>query len=74
MDAQEIVYGFKTIEFTENAKFDIDISPFASGANKILVKVSDSEGNKLYDSEQIKMKISNPSKNISPIEVPVESC
>ena len=72
VDAQEIVYGFKTIEFTENAKFDIDISPFTSGTNKILVKVSDSKGNKLYDSEQIKMKISNPSKNISPIEVPVE--
>ena len=71
-DAQEIAYGFKTIEFTENAKFDIDISPFSSGTNKILVKVSDFEGNQLYDSNQIKIKISNPSKNISPIEVPVE--
>jgi copper transport protein len=71
INAQEIVYGFKTIEFTENAKFDIDISPFSSGINTILVKVSDFEGNQLYDSEQIKMKISNPSKNISPIEVPI---
>ena len=41
VDAQEIVFGFKTIEFTENAKFDIDISPFSSGTNTILVKVSD---------------------------------
>lgn len=72
VDAQEIVYGFKTIEFTENTKFDIDISPFSSGANTILVKVSDFEGNPLYDSNQIKVKISNPSKNISPIEIPVE--
>jgi len=72
VDAQEIVYGFKTIEFTENAKFGIDISPFSSGTNTILVKVSDFEGNPLYDSNQIKVKISNPSKNIAPIEVPIE--
>ncbi|HSG84452.1 MAG TPA: CopD family protein [Nitrosopumilus sp.] len=72
VDAQEIVYGFKTIEFTDNAKFDIDISPFSSGSNTILVKVSDFEGNPLYDSDQVKVKVSNPSKNISPIEVPME--
>ena len=72
VEAQEIVYGFKTIEFTENTKFDIDISPFSSGSNTILVKVSDFEGNPLYDSEQLKVKVSNPSKNISPIEVPME--
>jgi len=71
VDAQEIVYGFKTIEFTENTKFDIDISPFSSGTNTIKVKTSDFEGNQLYDSEQVKVKISNPSKNISPIEVPM---
>lgn len=72
VDAQEIVYGFKTIEFTENTKFDIDISPFSSGTNTILVRVSDFEGNLLTDSNQIKVKVSNPSKNIFPIEVPME--
>jgi len=72
VDAQEIVYGFKTIEFTENTKFDIDISPFSSGTNTILVKASDFDGKQLYDSNQIKVKVSNPSKNISPIEVPME--
>lgn len=72
VNAQEIIYGFKTIEFSENAKFEIDISPFSSGTNTILVKVSDFEGNQLYDSDQIHVKISNPSKNISPIEVPME--
>jgi copper transport protein len=72
VDAQEVVYGFKTIEFTENAKFDIDISPFSSGTNTILVKVSDFEGSQLYDSNQLKVKVSNPAKAISPIEVPME--
>ena len=70
-DAQEIVYGFKTKEFTENVKFGIDISPFASGTNTIKVKTSDFEGNQIYDAEKTKVKISNPSKNISPIEVPM---
>ena len=72
VDAQEIVYGFRTIEFTENVKFDINISPFSSGANTILVKTSDFEGKPLQDSNQLKVKLSNPSKNISSIEVPME--
>ena len=61
-DAQEIIYGFKTIEFTDNAKFEIQISPFSSGVNTILVKVSDSNNNPIYDSNQLKVKIANPSK------------
>ena len=72
VEAQEVVYGFKTIEFTENAKFDIDISPFSSGINTILVKISDFEGKPLSDSNQLKVKMSNPAKNISPIEIPIE--
>ncbi len=72
VDAQEFVYGFKTIEFTENAKFDINISPFSSGTNTITVKASDTNGIPLYDSNLVKVKVSNPSKNISPIEVPME--
>ena len=73
IDAQEITYGFKTIEFTENAKLEVEISPFASGANTILVRVSDFNNNPLYDSNQIKVKLSNPSKNISAIEIPMKT-
>jgi copper transport protein len=72
INAQEIVYGFKTIEFTDNAKFEIQISPFSSGVNTILVKVSDFDNNPIYDSNQLKVKIANPSKNISPIQVPMQ--
>ena len=72
VDAQKIVYGFKTIEFSENVKFDIDISPFSSGTNSIIIKTSDFDGNPLYDSNQVKVKISNPSKNISPIEIQMD--
>ncbi len=72
-DAQDITYGFRTIEYTENARFDIEITPFTSGTNSIFVKVSDFENNSLYDSNELKIKISNPQKNISPIEIPIET-
>jgi len=72
VEAQEIIYGFKTIEFTEKVKFGIEISPFSSGVNTILVKVSGFENKPLSDSNQVKVKISNPSKNISPIEIPMD--
>lgn len=71
VDAQEVVYGFRTIEFSESAKFDIEITPFTSGENKIIVKITDFENNQLQDSDEIKVKISNPQRNISPIEVPM---
>ena len=70
--AQEIIYGFKTIEFTDNAKFEIQITPFSSGVNTILVQVSDFDNNPIYDASAIKVKMANPSKNISPIEIPME--
>lgn len=69
VEAQEIVYGFKTLEFSESAKYDIEITPFTSGTNTIFVKISDFENNPLQDAEEVKVKISNPGKNISPIEV-----
>jgi len=70
--AQEIIYGFKTIEFTDNAKFEIQITPFSSGINTILIKVSDFDNNPIHDANQIKVKMANPSKNISPIEIPMD--
>jgi len=72
VDAQKISYGFSTIEFLENTKFDIKITPFSSGENTILVKVSDLENKPLNDSNEIKVKISNPQRNISPIEIPMK--
>lgn len=73
VEAQEAaLYEFKTSEFSENARFDVEIVPFTSGSNSIFVKVSDLEGNAIYDSDELKIKVSNPQKNISPIDIPVE--
>lgn len=71
-DAQKISYDFSTVEFSENTKFDVRITPFSSGTNIILVKISDFENKPLYDSDQIKVKISNPHRNISPMEIPMK--
>jgi copper transport protein len=71
VDAQQVLYGFRTIEFSESAKFDIEITPFSSGVNSILVKITDLDNNQLQDADEVKVKISNPQRNISPIEIPM---
>lgn len=68
--AQEITFGFQTVEFSENAKFDINIKPFSSGQNTIGVVVSDFDGKPLDDLDELKIKISNPQRNIAPIIIP----
>ena len=68
---QQISFGFSTTEFSEKAKFDINIFPFGSGQNTIDVKVSDIDGNLLNDISGLKMKVSNPQRNIVPIEIPI---
>lgn len=72
-DARQAEYGFEATEFTGNARFDVEIYPFASGPNTILVRAMDVDGGRLYDSESIKVKVSNPSRNIAPIEVAMEA-
>jgi len=71
VEAQDILYDFRTIEFSENVKFYVQITPFSSGSNTILVRISDFDNNPLQDADKIKVKISNPQRNISPIEIPM---
>ncbi|MEE9563741.1 MAG: CopD family protein, partial [Nitrosopumilaceae archaeon] len=71
VEAQQIVYGFKTIEFSENAKFDVDIKPFTSGKNLLTLSVSEINGVPLSDFSELKVKVSNPQRNIASIEIPM---
>ena len=71
LQVQQITYGFHTSEFSENARFDISIDPFTSGTNTIIVSVLDSDGKPLTDIDSLKVKVSNPQKNIAPIEIPM---
>jgi copper transport protein len=70
-DTKGITYGFDTNVFSENIGFHLNIEPFRSGVNTISVSGFDSQGNTLEDLENIKVKISNPEKNIAPLEVPL---
>lgn len=56
-------------EFSENFRFDIGVEPFATGTNLIAVSVS---GAALDDLQDVKVKVSNPQRSISPIVIPVE--
>ncbi|MFB5631281.1 MAG: CopD family protein [Nitrosopumilaceae archaeon] len=69
--AQEFIFGFQTVEFSENARFDVNIEPFTSGQNTIKIQVSDFDGNALNDIDALKVKISNPQRNIAPIIIPI---
>ena len=72
VQAQEVSYGFSTLEFSDQTKFNIEIFPFTSGANSIKVEATDFSGNPLSDLDSIKVKISNPQRNIAPIVIPME--
>jgi copper transport protein len=69
--AQQVTYGLQTAVFSENVRFDVDIEPFRSGTNTISISAFDSDGNPVDDLSSIKMKVSNPQKNIAPIEIPL---
>ena len=72
-EAQERVSGLSTVEFADQTKFYIEILPFSTGSNIIKVQATDFEDNPLSDLKEIKVKISNPLRNISPIVIPMES-
>ncbi|HEY8109827.1 MAG TPA: CopD family protein [Candidatus Nitrosotenuis sp.] len=68
--AQQITYGLQTSGFSENARFDINIDPFTSGSNTMDISVFDSDGKPLTDVVGWNVRISNPQRNIAPIDIP----
>ena len=69
-DAQSITLGFSSTLFSEQAKFDVSIIPVGIGPNTISVLVSTVSGEPLPDISSLKIKVSNPQRNIAPIEIP----
>lgn len=68
-DAQTAMFGFSSVLFSEQAKFDVSILPVGVGPNTISVVVSTIEGEPMSDVSGLKIKVSNPQRNISPIEI-----
>ena len=70
VDAQGITLGFSSTLFSEQAKFDVSVIPLGVGPNTISVLVSNVSGETLPDISGLKIKVSNPQRNIAPIEIP----
>jgi len=68
-DAQTAMFGFSSVLFSEQAKFDVSVLPVGVGLNTISVVVSTIDGEPMSDVSGLKIKVSNPQRNISPIEI-----
>jgi len=70
-DAIQGTFGYESVLFSENAKFDVKVLPAGIGSNTISVIVTSYDDRPLADISGLKVKVSNPQKNISPIEAEV---
>jgi len=70
-DAQTATFGFSSVLFSEQAKFDVSVLPVGVGPNTISVVVSTIDGEPMSDVSGLKIKVSNPQRNISPIEISI---
>ena len=70
-DAIQGTFGYESVLFSENAKFDVKVLPAGIGSNTISVIVTSYDNKPLADISGLKIKVSNPQKNISPIEAEV---
>jgi len=68
-DAQTATFGFSSVLFSEQAKFDVSVLPVGVGPNTISVIVSTIDDEPMSDISGLKIKVSNPQRNISPIEI-----
>ncbi|MFM7795896.1 MAG: CopD family protein, partial [Candidatus Nitrosotenuis sp.] len=64
--------GLATTAFSENLRFGVNITPLKTGANTISISVVDSSGSNVEDLSGLSVKVSNPQKNIVPMQIPLE--
>lgn len=64
--------GFKTVKFTENTKFEIEMEPYFTGVNGIYVRASNLDGSAVEGQSGIHIKVSNPERNIFPLSIELE--
>ncbi|RDJ31875.1 MAG: copper resistance protein CopD [Crenarchaeota archaeon] len=72
VSAEQINFGLISSEFSDTIRFDVEILPFVTGSNTIWVTVSDVSGKAVVDLDEVKIKVSNPQRGVSPIEIPTE--
>ena len=65
--------GLRAAEFSEAARFDVEVLPFSTGTNTIRVAAAGLDGGPIPDLEGVGAKISSPGRGVSPIEVPMRA-
>lgn len=64
--------GLRLVEFTGNTRFEIDVEPYTTGLNGIYVRASNLDGSPVEDETGVRVKISNPERNISPVALELD--
>ena len=64
--------GLRLVEFTGNTRFEIDVEPYTTGLNGIYVRASNLDGSPVQDETGVRVKISNPERNISPVALELD--
>ena len=64
--------GITTTVFSESLRFGVNITPLKTGTNTISISIVDSNGSTVEDLSELSVKVSNPQKNIAPMQIPLE--
>lgn len=64
--------GFAAPVFSGDVRFDVEVFPFAPGSNSVSISPSVAGGGPVPDITEMRVKISNPGKNIPPIRAELE--
>ena len=64
--------GLSLTEFTANTKFSIQIEPYSTGLNGIYVTATGLDGSPPEDQDGIRVKVSNPARNIFPVPMDLQ--
>ncbi|MGI0040333.1 MAG: virginiamycin B lyase family protein [Nitrosopumilaceae archaeon] len=67
--AENISFGYQTLQFSSAAKFDISINPLSTGTNTVKTSITSLDEKPLSDIFEVILKVSNPQKGISSIDL-----
>lgn len=74
--AENVSFGYQTLQFSSAAKFDTSINPLSTGTNTVTTSITSLDEKPIDDIFEVILKVSNPQKDISPIDLkllPVKS-
>lgn len=67
--AEIVSFGYQTLQYSSAAKFDISINPLSTGTNTVTTFITSLDEKPLDDIFEVILKVSNPQKGISLIDL-----